>query len=106
MDISTGCMTAYLSTNGGCVLAQKTTKIAIDLYLSGNDATAQSAAILRSQFNTTKSVLGGVLSPISALGSGNIAGAAAGMGSAWATIGSAYLENSLAKKQIPVEVQS
>lgn len=106
MDISTGCMTAYLSTHGGCVLAQKTTKIAIDLYLSGNDATAQSAAILRSQFNTTKSVLGGVLSPMSALGSGNATAAVAGLGSAYANIGSAYLENSLAKKQIPVEVQS
>ena len=106
MDISTGCMTIYLVNNNGTVLAQKTTKIAIDLFLSGNDATQQSASILRAQFNTTKSVLGGVLGPISALGSGNAAGALTGLGNAYSTIGGAYLENSLAKKQIPIEVQS
>ena len=106
IDISTGCLTYYVRNGGGTLLATKTVKLAIDLPLNGNNATAQSAAILRAQFNTTKQVLGSTLAPISSALSGNAMGTIGSLASLPSTIGSAYLENSLAKKQIPVEVQS
>lgn len=106
LDITTGCLTYYVKNGSDVVLAQKTTKIAIDLPLSGNDSVQQSAAILRAQFNTTKQVLGSALAPVAAIGQGNPVGALQSIGNLYSSVGSAYLENSLAKKQVPVEIQS
>lgn len=107
IDTLTGSATYYLYTysGGNQLLLQKTFKMGIELPLSGNDNAQQAANMLRAQFNTSKAVLGGVLSPMSAFASGNVTGGVAGVASLGATIGNAYLENSLAKKQVPVEVQ-
>ena len=120
-DLTTGCLTYYVRNDGGTLLATKTIKIAIDLPLNANNAVAQSSALLRAQFNTTKSVLGSTLGPLSsaaggaagasgfvegAVGAISAPGVIGGLAALPSTIGSAYLENSLAKKQIPVEVQS
>lgn len=112
-DIETGTITYYVANQSSVILAQKTAKIAIDLPLSGNNAAEQSAAILRAQFSTVKQLLGTGASAVSgaAMGAATAGPVGAGIGlastaaSTLGSLGDMYLQNSLAHKAVPVEIQ-
>lgn len=104
-EIETGTITYYVVNQANVILAQKTAKIAIDLPLSGNNSAEQSAAILRAQFSTVKQLLGAGSSITSGAATSGVAGAAAGAVSALGSLGDMYLQNSLAQRAVPVEVQ-
>lgn len=112
-DIETGTITYYVINQANVILAQKTAKIAIDLPLSGNNAAEQSAAILRAQFSTVKQLLGTGASAVSGAAMGAATAGPVGAGislastaaSTLGSLGDMYLQNSLAHKAVPVEIQ-
>lgn len=100
-----GTITYFVRNQSDTLLVQKTAKLAIDLPLSGNNSLEQATAILRAQFSTTKQVLGQASSLITNAASGNAAGLLQDVGGIIPNVGEMYLQNSLAHKQVPVEVQ-
>lgn len=104
-DIETGTITYYVINQDNVLLAQKTAKVAIDLPLSGNNSAEQSAAILRAQFATVKQLLGAGTSIAAGAATSGLAGAATGAVSTISSLGDMYLQNSLAQRAVPVEVQ-
>lgn len=104
-DIETGTITYYVVNQANVILAQKTAKVAIDLPLSGNNSAEQSASILRAQFSTIKQLLGAGSNIVSGAATSGLVGAAAGAVSTLGSLGDMYLQNSLAQRAIPVEVQ-
>lgn len=106
LDIPTGSLTYIVYNQSLVVLAQKTIKIAIDLPLAGNDEVAQSVALLQAQFSTIKNLLGMGGSIITEGATKGAAGAVWAGVEAVASLGDIYLQNSLAQKQIPVEIGS
>lgn len=105
LDYTTGTLT-YVLSNDYNVLCQKTTKIGMDIPLNGNDAVQQSAAMLMGQFRTTKNLLGAIAGGGTSALTGNVVGTMDSVLSLPMTAGEAYVENSLARKQIPVEISS
>lgn len=104
-DIETGTITYYVINQANVLLAQKTAKVAIDLPLSGNNSAEQSAAILRAQFSTVKQMLGAGTSAVMGAATGNMAGVASAAVSTLGSVGDMYLQNSLAQRAVPVEIQ-
>lgn len=100
-----GTITYFVRNQSDTLLVQKTAKLAIDLPLSGNNSLEQATAILRAQFSTTKQVLGQASSLITNAATGNAAGLLQDVGGIIPNVGEMYLQNSLAHKQVPVEVQ-
>lgn len=96
IDVETGTLTYKLETSGSLLLSQST-KLAIDLPLTGNDSIAQSARMITATGNLVTKTVGGTLSTIANPSSG----LAAAIG-----VGDAAVDTSLAAKQIPVTVSS
>lgn len=114
VDAPSGSITYVVYNQNNVVLAEKTGKIAIDLPLSGNDNAAQAQAILEAQFRMGKQILGnsvGVASSVAGNAmNGNLIGALTGAGTSTfnniiSTV-ETYIQNSLAHKQVPVEIGS